>query len=160
MILGFLGNINIAVRLMRKTYPDAQLYEVKATDLSPRPTATTSLTAVFRVGDGDSNATALISTGDRMWGEWGDVEFIPESWLGGAVIPWPIEMDVDEADALLRDAGFTGRYTVVTLRWPLCSGLDGPGYVFEVGRENVFVGARDGTVFVGGSGLRGGRLGV
>ncbi|PYH46606.1 uncharacterized protein BP01DRAFT_355599 [Aspergillus saccharolyticus JOP 1030-1] len=156
--LTFLENLTIAINTVKKTYPDAQLYEVEARNLNPsvymhKPTEITFLKAVFHVGH---NATAIISTG-MVWGEWNEVEYIPKPWLEDVVIPWPVAMDAEQADALLKIAGYTGGYKVITLRHPLHPDFDEPYYIFNVEGVFVFVGVDDKKVFVGDSGVMEGR---
>lgn len=150
-ILSFLGFVNIAVRLVREKYPEAQLYEVEAAAPNRKavtnPIGLSQLKIVFRVAKG----TAIIkSTG---WGEFAPIEFIPAPWLEDVVIPWPIDMDAAEANTLLRKAGYTGDYAFMTLRHPLYPGANQPYYIFTI--ENgpyVFVGVNDKTVTVNNAG--------
>ncbi len=138
--LSFLGVANIAVRLVTEQYPGAVLYEGDG-----RPTKgptedvhdVTRWRFVFRTEDG---GTAMIHS--TAWGEFGPVSYVDQPWLEDVVIPWPMEMDIVEADQLLKGAGFTGAYGAVTLRWPLYPGSDEPCYIFGmVDGAHVFVGA-------------------
>ncbi|KAJ5278797.1 hypothetical protein N7478_004169 [Penicillium angulare] len=148
--LSFLGNVNIAVRIVREQYPDAELYEVEAKNLNPTvymhiPTDVTFMKVVFHVGE---NSTAIISTG-MVWGQWGAIQYIPEPWMEDVVIPWPLGMDALEADTLLKAAGYTGGYKSITLRHPLHPDFDEPYYIFNVEGQFVFIGVDDQKVFVG-----------
>lgn len=132
-ILSYLGRVNIAVRLVTEKYPGAQLYEVDGV-ASKGPTTDPlnidQLTVVFSL---PNNHTATIaSTG---WGEFGPIQDIPSPWLEDVVIPWPIKMDLTDADRLLKAAGFTGSYFNVTLRHPLYPGVNEPEYIFCMGRR-------------------------
>lgn len=144
-ILDFLGRVNIAVRQVREKYPDAQLYEVDAVSKLPttNPNDLSQLKVVFRAGRG----TAIIqSTG---WGEFGPVQYIDQPWLEDVVIPWPISMDLSEADKLLKAAGYKGNYSTATLRHPLYPGVEQPFYIFGMTTgEYVFVGVYDKKVTV------------
>lgn len=143
--LNFVGMANIAVRLVREKYQNAELYE--GDGISPSGPTTNvedvnSWRFVFRAGDG---GTAIVRS--TVWGEFGPIQYIPEPWLEDRVIPWPIEMDITQADGLLKRAGYTGPYSTVTLRWPLYPGTNQPFYIFQTGREDfVFVGVYDGSV--------------
>lgn len=143
--LSFLGMANIAVRLVRDRYQDAQLYE--GDGISPGGPTTkvqdvNSWRFVFRAGDG---GTAIIRS--TVWGEFGPIQYIPEPWLEDRVIPWPIDMEITKADDLLKQAGYTQPYSSVTLRWPLYPGMNQPFYIFQVeGVGFVFVGIYDGSV--------------
>ncbi|KAI5806126.1 hypothetical protein EDC01DRAFT_785643 [Geopyxis carbonaria] len=145
--LSFLGNVNIAVRIVSAAFPGAELYEVNAT--LPRgvvmPTESAAnlsqLKVVFRSGKG----TVIIkSTG---WGSWSKPVYIPQPWLEDVVIPWPIKMEIDEAVKLMKGAGHTGPFWNCTLRHPL--GPPGepdyePFYIFAMANGRyVFVGVND-----------------
>ncbi|MBC3788351.1 hypothetical protein FHK02_4904 [Spirosoma sp. LMG 31448] len=148
-ILSYLGRVNIAMRLIREQYPDAQLYEVQATAKAPstNPNDISQLKVVCRAGTG----TAIInSTG---WGTFGAVSFIGQPWLEDVVIDWPIAMELTEADSLLKAAGFTGSYGNVTLRHPLYPGVNEPYYIFGMtSGQYVFVGVNDKKVTVNQAG--------
>ncbi len=144
-ILSFLGMANIAVRLVNEQYPGSVLYE--GDGLSPGgPTINirhvNSWRFVFRTADG---GTAFIHS--TVWGEFGPITYIPQLWLGNMAIPWPIPMDIAQADELLKRVGFTGAYGTVTLRWPLYPGSDQPYYIFNmVDGGYLFVGTYDGSI--------------
>lgn len=130
-ILSYLGRVNIAVRLVTEKYPGAQLYEVDGVASkgpTTKPLDIDQLRVVFGL---PNNHTALISS--TGWGEFGPIEDIPEPWLEDVVIPWPIKMDLVDADRLLKAAGFTGPYYNVTLRHPLYPGVNEPEYIFCFG---------------------------
>ncbi|MFD2573183.1 hypothetical protein ACFSUS_21250 [Spirosoma soli] len=149
LILNFLGRVNIAMRLIREQYPDAQLYEVQATGKRPstNPNDISQLKVVCRAGKG----TAIISS--TGWGEFGPVSYVDQPWLEDVVINWPVSMDLSEADSLLKQAGFTGSYGNVTLRHPLYPGVDEPYYIFGMtSGQYVFVGVNDKKVTVNRAG--------
>lgn len=145
LTLSFLGMANIAVRLVTQRYPGAQLYEGDGISPSGPTTDVKNVNQwrfVFRTQDG---GTAIIK--NRTWGEFGPIEYIPQPWLEDVVIPWPIKMDITEADRLLKQAGYTNPYGAVTLRWPLYPGIEEPYYIFGFpGGSYVFVGVYDGQV--------------
>lgn len=140
--LSFLGFINIAVRLVKEQYPDAQLYEADTQAEHPgQPSPLKFLRVVFSVKGG----TAILTS--TTWGEFAPVQFIPQPWVEDVVIPWPIEMDIVKADSLLKQAGYTGPYGAITLRHPLYPGDNEPYYIFSMGGgQYVFVGVNDGKV--------------
>jgi hypothetical protein len=125
--LSFLGLVNIAVRQVTEKYPE---------DVS-------RWRFVFRA---DSKGTVFIST--TTWGEFGPLQFVDQSWAEDVVIPWPFEMDIVEADRLLKNAGYGDPYVGVTVRWPLAFPLPKePYYIFNFGnRTYVSVGIYDGHV--------------
>ena len=103
-VLSFLGMANIAVRLVNQKYPNSQLLE--GDGLSPSGPTTNVQNVnqwrfVFRTQDG---GTAMIRS--RAWGEFYPVEYYSSPWLEDIVIPWPIKMDIVQADKLLKQAGF------------------------------------------------------
>jgi hypothetical protein len=143
--LSFLGVVNIAVRLVTEEYPGAELLEgdgVSPSGPTTDPKKVDSWRFVFRAGE---NGTALIHT--TQWGEFGPIHYIDQPWLEDVVIPWPFEMDIVEADRLLKQAGYTDPYVGVTVRWPLYPGVKEPYYIFNFGNQYyVFVGIYDGSV--------------
>jgi hypothetical protein len=82
----------------------------------------------------------------KNWGEFNPVEFVNKPWVGDQVIPWPIEMDITQADEILKES-YSGEYVTVTLRWPLYPGMEEPFYIFGVSEtEHWFVGVYTGKV--------------
>lgn len=144
-VLSFLGMANIAVRLVTQKYPGSQLYE--GDGISPSGPTTNikdvnSWRFVFQVPD---NGTAIIKS--SVWGEFYPIQYIPQPWLEDVVIPWPIKMDITQADQLLKQAGYSQAYGAVTLRWPLYPGIEQPYYIFSLTTGvYVFVGVYDGSV--------------
>ena len=146
--LSFLGLVNIAVRLVTEQYPEAKLYECDGTSPSgptTKPQDVNSWRFVFRAG-GDRIGTVFTST--TAWGEFGPPEYVDKPWGGDVVIPWPFEMDIVEADKLLKNAGYTDPYIGCTVRWPLSFPLPKqPFYIFNFGGHRyVSVGIYDGHV--------------
>ena len=142
LALSFLGCVNIAVKLVSQQYPGANLYEVDTHAANPGlPSPLKDLRAVFQVKGG--TAFAIMT----QWGQFGPIQFTPHPWLEDVVIPWPIKMDIVEADRLLKKAGYTGPYGAVTLRHPLYPGSNEPYYIFTMmSGEYIFVGVNDGEV--------------
>ena len=134
--LNFIGRVNIAVRLVREQYPNAELYEAQG---YPSKGATSSageidkLRVVFNVDNGtEMNGTAIIeSTG---WGEFGAPEYVTEPWLEDCVIDWPIEMDLEEACKLIQQAGYTQNFMAVTIRYPLYKRSERAYYTFDLSK--------------------------
>lgn len=145
--LSFLGRVNIAVRLVKEKYSDAQLYEVTARPPLPHlvsnPNDLSHLDLVFHTSKG----TAFVSS--IGWGEFGPITFIDQPWLEDVLIQWPIKMDITEADQLIKKAGQAGKYGVCVLRHPLYPGVEEPYYIFSMATgEYVFVGVDDKRVTV------------
>jgi hypothetical protein len=143
--LSFVGMANIAVRLVNDQYPGSQLYEGDGISPSGPTTNVNDVNSwrfVFRTANG---GTAFISSTE--WGEFGPVTYVNQPWLEDVVIPWPIPMDIVEADQLLKNAGYTGPYGAVTLRWPLYPFSKQPFYIFGmVDGSHIFVGIYDKNV--------------
>jgi hypothetical protein len=140
--LSFLGLADIAVRLVKEEYPDAELYEGDGESPSGPTTNVHDVNKwgfVFRVEGG----SVTIKT--KSWGEF----YPPEHhgiFVGDRIIPWPIKMDITEADEILKNYGYTGEYTAATLRWPLYPGLEQPFYIFSTPEGHFFVGVYEKNV--------------
>ena len=128
--LSFLGMANIAVRLVTKQYPGAQLLEGDGVSPSGPTTNVQNVNSwrfVFRTQDG---GTAFIQS--SVWGEFKPITYVAQPWLEDVVIPWPIKMDITDAAKLLTQAGYNQPYAYVTLRWPLYPGIEEPYYIFSI----------------------------
>jgi hypothetical protein len=142
----FLDRVATGLALITTSYPEAVLYEVDATGTGPTsdPTEISQLRIVCSVNGG----TALIASTD--WFTFGPVDFVPQPWLGDMEIPWPVNLDVMEADILLQGAGYQGPFQTITLRHPVYPGLNEPYYIFGMTTgQYVFVGVDDKKVFLG-----------
>ena len=143
--LSFLGLTNLALRLVRRQYPAAQLYEAQGVS-SKGPTRRVQdvdqLQFIFKAG---AVGTAFIST--TVWGEFGRVTYSPEPWTESLVIPWPFDLGLEEAAQLKSRAGYDEPYGGLTLRWPLGFRVEEPYYIFGTGKEPlVEVGVYDRVV--------------
>ena len=144
--LSYLGNVNIAIRFIDEKYPGSKLYEVDGLPIDG-PTTDYKDIQNLRVVCTTGKGTAIIHS--KEWGEWGLIDYIDQPWLEDQVIKWPIEMELSEADELLKKAGHTGAYTAVTLRKPLYPGVVQPSYIFAMEDHSyVFVGVDDKKVTV------------
>ena len=156
-ILDFTGRVKIALAIVQRTAPEAQLLVVEAT--LPRgvvypvkdPLRLSQLECVFRTNSG----TAIIrSTG---WGEYGLPVFLPYVRLGVSVINLEgIKVDILPAVDAIRAAGFDLAFWSVTLNHPLVTPgqlQNEPYYSFHmVDGSYIFVGAKDGEVVVNHAG--------
>lgn len=138
-ILSFDGRVNIAVRIVTERYPQAKLYEADgvATDgPTTDPAKVNRLRVVFQNVD---NTTVIIK--DTGYGEFGPPVLYPEPWLEDVVIPWPVEMDLPEANKLKEAAGYKNPYSTVTLRNPLGPVRGNPYFIFggNPGSPYIFV---------------------
>ena len=131
-ILGFLGRVHIATRIVQETYPEAVLYNVVAsTTLRPgveSPYLLTQMKVMFR--DQERKGTIVIES--NGYGKFKAPVFHPGVIIGNANIDEPVEMDAIQADKILKAEGYTGPYTSLTLLQPLYPGVDGPSYVFHM----------------------------
>ncbi|KAJ5741807.1 hypothetical protein N7533_011216 [Penicillium manginii] len=129
-ILSFLGRVNIARRKVLQHYPDAVLYNVEASTTERQgvtsPKALGHMRVMFRVEKG---TVTINSTG---YGSFGAAEFKSGSILGNANIDWPVGMDADEADQILKKEGFKGPYTALNLMKPLYPGFTDDLYGFRM----------------------------
>lgn len=127
-ILSYLGRVNIARRKVLEHYPGALLYKAEASTTERQgvtsPKALGHLRAIFRV---DQGTVTINSTG---FGSFGAAVFKPGHIVGNANVDWPVGMDADEADQILKKEGFKGPYTALTLMKPLYTGLMDDIYVF------------------------------
>jgi hypothetical protein len=143
--LNFLGLTNIALRLVREQYPQAELFEAEGRSSTGPTTNVEEINHwqfVFKAGE---VGTAFIRT--TAWGEFGPVTYSKYSWGDDVVIPWPINMEITEAAQLKQQAGYNQPYGAVTLRWPLGFQINEPFYIFgQLNEQLVEVGVYDKVV--------------
>ncbi|KAF9524436.1 hypothetical protein CPB83DRAFT_909970 [Crepidotus variabilis] len=141
-VLSYLGNVNIGIHLVEKLNPQAVLYEVDGSTSDGKPTNDTANINKLRFG----NNTIILNSGP-LWGEWAAPIYVDQPTMDDIVIPWPIDMDIKEAQKLKDEAGYKTDFTTVTLRWPLYPGNSEPYYIFGLKGYYVFVGVYSGKVF-------------
>ena len=156
-ILDFAGRVKVALAIVQRTAPEAQLLVVEAT--LPRgvvypvkdPLRLSQLECVFRTNSG----TAIIrSTG---WGEYGLPVFLSYGRIGVSVVNLQdVEVDILPAVDAIRAAGFDLAFWSVTLDHPLVAPgqlHNEPYYIFHmVNGSYIFVGAKDKEVVVNQAG--------
>lgn len=129
-ILSFLGRVNIARRYVLQHYPDAVLYNVEASTTERQgvtsPAALGHMRVMFRVKSG---TVTIKSTG---FGTFGAAQFKQGIIVGNANIDWPVNVDAEEADQILKKDGFNDPYTALTLLKPLYPGFTDDNYVFRM----------------------------
>jgi len=143
---GFNARLDRVVREVRGTYPDAVLLEA-----SPLWQGTVTglpdsagLRAVLRVAGG-----TVIGEQSDPWGA-PALSFRAAPWMGSANLPWPVAMNLEEAESALRMAGFGQQYKTVVLRQPVYPGMTEPYFIFGTPLHGfVFVGTTTRRVFVG-----------
>ena len=143
---GFNAQLDRLIVKVREAYPEATLLES-----SPLLTFTVTelpdgvgLRAVLHVAKGTVVAQQSDPLADPQ------IDFSPSPWLGDALLPWPVEMDLEEAESLLRNAGFGSEYKTLTLRRPVYPGMVEPYFIFGTLEHGfVFVGTSTKKVFRG-----------
>jgi hypothetical protein len=152
-ILKFIGRVFIAERIVKQTWPEAELWEVGCNlpkgVYSPTtdPLQLSQLKAIWSVAKG----TVMIDS--NGWGTWNNPVFYPYPYGECEIIPFPIKMDIVDAFNILQKAGYTQPFGACTLRHPL--GPPGqpwdsqPYYIFELGNFGpmIYVGVNDGSVW-------------
>lgn len=152
-ILDFEARVFIALNIVRRTTPDAQLSSVKAT--LPRgvvypvtdPLRLSQLDCLFLT---DSGTATIHSTG---WGEFAPPVFVPGKPLGAGVIDVTgLKIDITDAVDLMRNTGHTGAFWSASLERPVIGPGelgDEPHYIFHmVDGSYVFVGTQSEAVIV------------
>lgn len=143
-----LGRVNMAMQLIASQYPGAQLYQVDGA-FSARANledgmALDCIEFLFKIQDG--GVVRLTST---PWGGVGPIQYTPYPWLEGRIIPWPISMDLSDAIAFMRKAGYEAPCKTMALRWPLFPGVLEPFYIFGLANQTfIFVGVYTRSVMV------------
>lgn len=139
--LSFLGLTNTAYDMVNKKYPGSKLLEadgITPKGVSNDPKDFTDWRFIFRTPDG---GTAFLHA--PTWGEFKPMTYTSQAWLEDMEIPWPIKMDLVEADNILKRAGHKTGYKDISLRWPLFPGNTEPYYIFTMEDGHyVFVGVR------------------
>jgi hypothetical protein len=139
------GRANMCISLIGAVYGAVPLNVVSATYSSPtdNPTNACSIEVICPLPNGH---TAKITS--PVPGVYGPITDLPYPLLGNFIIPWPLPIDVNEADHLLKAAGYTGTYGAIALQWPVVPGFDEPYYIFQMtGGQRVFVGVNSRRVF-------------
>ena len=152
----FIAFVKSGLDKVQQTYPAAQIHRVIAEPRVPmkvdNPLPLTKLTLECQV-----DKWKLARLHSLTWGVWGPVKMISRLWDDVVPTPWTDHMmDVVEADKLLKDAGWKGAYTRVTLQKPVTPKLPSqPYYTFTMvqllgGPSRIFVGLDDGKVIPDG----------
>jgi hypothetical protein len=136
-ILSFNGRVNIAVRIVKEQYPEAELYEADGT-ASGGPTTDPAKIDQLRVVFRNVNNSTVIIT-ETGYGEFGPPQLIPHFWAGDVVIKWPVNMDLPQANQLKEQAGYTDPYSNVTLRNPLGPTVSNPYFIFGVSHSEPYI---------------------
>lgn len=141
----FLSILDEANTNVHKEFAGAQFYEADH-NLTLLGAPWRFVFNVPAAGSKGVNTTAIIDYfPDR--GIFGSVQHIDQPWLEDRVIPLPIPLDLSEAEALARKAGYTGNIAVINLRWALYPGVNEPSYILTMSSNvHVFVGVYSRTV--------------
>lgn len=151
-ILSFNGRVNIAVRIVKEQYPEANLYEadgIATGGPTTDPAQIDQLTVVFQY---INSSTVIIK--ETGYGEFGPPEYIDSPVGDDIVIDWPIEMDLPKATELKVNAGYKDPFSNVTLRNPLMPGVTHPYFTFGVNQFQPYINVDTvtGKVWVAGTG--------
>ncbi|MFC5723035.1 hypothetical protein ACFP1Z_22975 [Streptomyces gamaensis] len=69
---------------------------------------------------------------EKPWDPSFVVEFVPQHMIGARGIPVPsVQMDITDADRLIRDTGYKGPYSALHINWPLAPLVTEPHYTFQ-----------------------------
>lgn len=146
-ILSFDGRVNIAVQNVKEDYPKARLYEAEGVATGGPTTEPAKIDHMKVVFQNENNTTVIIE--EVGYGEFGEPQLISDPWLEDIVIPWPIPMDLPEANELKVNAGYKEPYSAVTLRNPLGPKRTNPYFIFNTGTSKyIFVDVVTGKVTV------------
>ncbi|KAJ3503778.1 hypothetical protein NM208_g16445 [Fusarium decemcellulare] len=134
--------INSGYNLIKKQFPNADLYVVEARPATKKPVENewglVRNTIIARI---DNNRHAIIKS--IGWGEFGPVIVKDFPILGGDNISWPVRLDIHDAFGILRKGGYKDPVKDVTLRKPLLPEIDQAFYIFHIGDEFIAVGVDD-----------------
>lgn len=143
---GFNARLDRLIREVRVTHPEAVLLEanpVLSSIVTELP-EWVGLRAVLRVNGG-----TVVAEQTDLWGD-PRMDFRAIPWMGDMDLPWPVAMDLEQAESALRDAGFGSEYRTVTLRRPVYPGMTEPYFIFGTPtRGFIFVGTVTRKVFPG-----------
>lgn len=143
---GFNAQLDRLILKVREAYPEAALlesYPLLTSTVTELPDGL-GLRAVLQVQNGTVVAQQTDPLADPQ------IDFNPFHWLGDMLLPWPVEMNLEEAESLLRNAGFGSEYKTLTLRRPVYPGMIEPYFIFGTSKYGfVFVGTSTKKVFLG-----------
>jgi len=144
--IDFITRINIAVRKVQKSFPQAQLYYVQC--LSDQSTSDYKDLKNVQVTFGlNNNQIGIIKS--ETWTTFGSISVINLPLLGHIIIPWGIKFNLEDAIKLKEKLGYKDKFDSVLLSWPLHLDSKEPYYIFVNNNnfENIFVGIYTGKVF-------------
>jgi hypothetical protein len=143
---GYNDRIGTLLARTQTTRPEAQLLEsnpIISGTLTAFP-ETPPIRVVLRVNGGTLILTEMDPSQPPQ------EEFVPLPWLGSQTLPWPVLMDVLEAESLFRASGYGPEFRSVNLRQPVYPGMVEPYFIFgTTSGKYVFVGTESRTVFLG-----------
>ena len=158
----------IAVAHTTRIYPFATFNKIEATSLFPtsNPDSLRDVRLIFK----GNRAHPIIVVTMRDWGHWAAPRFVDEDWpLDDAVLPYRLRLDVRDADALMKRAGYTGLYHALDVEALSIQGnRRQPWWIFQMEGERpsfVWVGDWDRRIvpdwrILRGIGDRNGSLGI
>ncbi|CAG8717275.1 26355_t:CDS:1, partial [Gigaspora margarita] len=146
--LSFNDRVNIAVSIVIKQYPYAELYEADGMALGGPTKDPMKIDHIEVVFQNENDTTVIIN--ETSPGNFDPPTLIDEPLLEDLIIHWPIDMDLYHANRLKEAAGFTKPYETVTLRNPLGPKPGNPLFIFGDGSSKyIFVDIVTGNVTIG-----------
>jgi hypothetical protein len=154
-VLRFLGCVGDAVNSVEKEkdFKNSDLVSIIATIPARGPESVSSpdclrdLKVTFR----KPTAIGVVTNTNLPWGNFGPVEVLPFHIIQDVSISWPLKcpMEPEEADKLMKDAGFLENYTSMELSQPIRPSLvPQPYYQFKmVTGQIIAVGLDDKKVY-------------
>ncbi|WP_189055991.1 hypothetical protein [Longimycelium tulufanense] len=119
-------------------YPGASLLEVRAKTPGGGVQSISTWNFVYTAVKDNRQVTVLVDA--SVGGEVQPFTVVPHPWLGDRVLTMPIGMEPQQADKLLKKAGYTAPYKSVVLRHPLTwPVIENPLFIFNPGADG-FVG--------------------
>ena len=140
---GFNARVDRVIRAVRADRPEAILLEASGVlgSMVMELPEDSAVRVVLRVSGGTVVATQADPFGEPQ------IDFRAMPWLGSADLPWPVAKNLEEAESLMRRAGYGPDYRSVTLRRPVYPGMTEPYFIFGMaGNGFVFVGTVTGQV--------------
>lgn len=125
----FLDQLNEAQAIVRRQYPQAQLYEASVN----LALVGSGWRFVFNDPATVPNSTIFLK---QVEGRFGTPEHIRGIWVEDRPIELPITLDLAEAERMCQQGGCIGKISNLTLRYPLGIGVNEPYYIITMASEN------------------------
>jgi hypothetical protein len=127
--------VGIAIRDVTAKYPEAQLSDARGWTVGHEPTTNPADIHNYEVRFQNVERSSVIILG--VDGKFGEPLLRREELMGEIRIKWPIEMDLDKANALKEKAGYDKPYDSVILVAPLGRERMNPQFRFSLDEQVV-----------------------